>query len=348
MIDNLNYYRVFLAVADTGSISHAAEKLYISQPAVSKSIRNLEEALSVRLIERSSRGIRLTEQGKLLYEHLQEAFQNIHAAEEELRQANDLGIGEIRIGASTSLCRNILLSYLSDFITKYPHIKVSITCHSTLTTVRQLEEGRIDLGLICETTLPERLTYQALQEIHDTFVVNPAYLEHFYVREQAAEHTPDNPWLLAGNVTSLLRTESDRHTKKRGSGSDRPETSGHTDTDLFLPPDMPVAEILERCNLMLLERGNVTRNHLEHFFFQQNIQPGQVLDVNNMDLLIDFAKIGMGVSSVVKEFAQDALSDGSLVELPMPVSVPPRTVGFCYSQQRHSNPSLKKFLELRR
>ena len=347
MIDNLNHYRIFLAVAETESISRAAERLFISQPAVSKSIKNLEDALSVHLIERSSRGIKLTEQGKLLYEHLQEAFQSIRTAEEELRQANDLGIGELRIGASTSLCRNILLSYLSDFITRYPHIKVSINCHSTLTTVRQLEEGRIDLGLICETTLPDKLTYQPLQEIHDTFVVNPSYLEHFYVREQAADHVADNPWLFAGNVTSLLHTPSKQAANITSGKKQTGKRNKAAHSDLVLPPDMSAYEILERCNLMLLERGNVTRNHLEHFFFQQNIQPGQVLDVNNMDLLIDFAKIGMGVSSVVKEFAAEALTDGSLIELPLPSAVPPRTVGFCYSPQRRSNPSLIKFLELR-
>ena len=348
MIDNLNHYRVFLAVAETGSISRAAERLYISQPAVSKSVKTLEDALSAHLIERSSRGIKLTEQGKLMYEHLQEAFQNIRAAEEELRQANDLGIGELRIGASTSLCRNILLSYLSDFITRYPHIKVSITCHSTLTTVRQLEEGRIDLGLICETTLPDKLTYQPLQEIHDTFVVNPSYLEHFFVREQAAEHPAESPWLLAGNVTSLLQPRPGKEPGKDREKAESTHAPSSGSTSRGLPAHMSAAEILERCNLMLLERGNVTRNHLEHFFFQQNIQPGQVLDVNNMDLLIDFAKIGMGVSSVVKEFATEALADGSLMELPMSMAVPPRTVGFCYSSQRRSNPSLIKFLELKR
>ena len=172
-------------------------------------------------------------------------------------------------------------------------------------------------------------------------MVTPAYLEHFYVREQAAEHTAENPWLFAGNVTSLLRPETqDTKGSKKKQKKEAPVTA--------LPSAMSVSEILERCNLMLLERGNVTRNHLEQFFFQQNIQPGQVLDVNNMDLLIDFAKIGMGVSSVVKEFATDALGDGSLIELPMPTPVPPRTVGFCYSSQRRSNPSLKKFLGLRR
>ena len=335
MIDNLNLYRVFLAVAETGSISRAAEVLFISQPAVSKSISNLESTLSVHLIDRSSRGARLTEQGKLLYEHLRPAFDSIRTAEDEIRQGNELGIGELRIGASTSLCRNILLGYLSSFIREYPHIKVSLACHSTLTTVKQLDEGRIDLGLICETVLPERLSYHPLQEIHDIFVVNPSYLEHLYIREQAAERDINNPWLFSGNLTSLLST------KQPPVYEDETDTSGEA-----LLTAMPAQEILEKCNLMLLEKGNITRNHLDHYFFQQNIQPGQVLDVNNMDLLIDFAKIGMGVSSVVKEFAMDAISGGSLVELPMEPPVSPRTVGFSVNTQRKPSPSLQKFLDL--
>ena len=333
MIDNLNHYRVFLAVAETGSISRAAERLYISQPAVSKSMKNLEDQLSVHLIGRTARGVELTEQGKLLYEHLREAFQSIRTAEDELRQASDLGIGELKIGASTSLCRNILLSYLTDFITRYPHIKVSITCHSTQTTVRKLEEGTIDIGLICETALPEKLTYRPLQEIHDIFVVNPAYLEHLYIREQAVEQPSLNPWLFAGNVTSIF------HSRRNDAAI--PDT-GSTDVH----PPMSTEEILEKCSLMLLEQGNVTRNHLEHYFYEQNIQHGQVLDVNNMDLLIDFAKIGMGVSSVVKEFASDALSDGSLTELPLRIPIPPRTVGFSVNQQKRRSSSLQKFLEV--
>ncbi len=334
MIDNLNLYRVFLAVAETGSVSRAAEALFISQPAVSKAIHNLESTLSVHLIERSSRGTKLTPQGSLLYEHLRPAFDSIRSAEDEIRQGNELGIGELRIGASTSLCRNILLGYLSDFIREYPHIKVYLSCHSTLTTVKMLDEGRIDLGLICETVLPERLSYHPLQEIHDIFVVNPSYLEHLYIREQAAERDANNPWLFAGNITSLITP---------GVPEDESRTSAPQDC---FENAMPTAEILEKCNLMLLEQGNITRNHLDHYFFQQNIQPGQVLDVNNMDLLIDFARIGMGVSSVVKEFAMDAITDGSLVELPMDPPVTPRTVGFSVNTQRKPSPSLQKFLTL--
>ncbi len=336
MIDNLNYYRVFLAVAETGSFSHAAEQLYISQPAVSRSIRNLEDALSAQLLNRSSRGITLTEHGQLLYDHLLEAFQSIRTAEDELQQINDLGIGELRIGASTSLCRNILLSYLSDFIIRYPHIKLSITCHSTMTTIRKLEEGTIDLGLICETTLPEKLSYHPLKEIHDIFVVNPSYLEHLYIREQATDRAAEPPWLFAGNVTSLLDPSSRK----------KPARRTPADTASYPGADMPTEEILEKGHLLLLEKGNVTRNHLEHYFYQQNIQPGQVLDVNNMDLLIDFAKIGMGVSSVVKEFATEALEGGSLIELPVHPSVPARTVGFSVNLQRRRSQSLQKFMQV--
>ena len=360
MIDNLNYYRVFLAVAETGSISRAAEQLYISQPAVSKSIRNLEDALTVRLIDRSSRGITLTEHGQLLYDHLREAFASIRTAEEELQQINMLGIGELRIGASTSLCRNILLSYLSDFIMKYPHIKLFISCHSTMTTIRKLEEGSIDLGLICETNLPDKLSYHPLQEIHDIFVVNPSYLEHLYIREQAAERSIENPWLLAGNVTSLLGAATTHtsatthaaashaaasHVDASHAAASRASASSHDAAPSFLP-DMPTEEILEKSHLLLLEQGNVTRNHLDHYFYQQNIQPGQVLDVNNMDLLIDFAKIGMGVSSVVKEFATEALEGGHLIELPMKPPVPSRTVGFSINLQRRQSSSLQKFLQV--
>ena len=80
MLGNLNYYNVFITVAKTGSISRAADKLYISQPAVSKSISNLEEQLGTTLFTRSSRGVKLTDEGRLLYEHVENAFTYIENA----------------------------------------------------------------------------------------------------------------------------------------------------------------------------------------------------------------------------------------------------------------------------
>ena len=109
MDQNLSQYKIFYEVARTGNISRAARELYISQPAVSKSIKKLEESLGVSLIKRSSKGITLTNEGNILYRYLHSAFETISAGEDTLRHIHELGIGHIRIGVSSTLCKHILL-----------------------------------------------------------------------------------------------------------------------------------------------------------------------------------------------------------------------------------------------
>ena len=113
---NIPLYHIFLTVARSSSISGAAKSLYISQPAVSKSIKKL-----VSLIKRSSKGITLTNEGNILYRYLHSAFETISAGEDTLRHIHELGIGHIRIGVSSTLCKHILLPCLKDFLTEYPH-----------------------------------------------------------------------------------------------------------------------------------------------------------------------------------------------------------------------------------
>lgn len=112
---NIPLYHIFLTVARSSSISGAAKSLYISQPAVSKSIKKLEESLGVSLIKRSSKGITLTNEGNILYRYLHSAFETISAGEDTLMQIHELGIGHIRIGVSSTLCKHILLPCLKDF-----------------------------------------------------------------------------------------------------------------------------------------------------------------------------------------------------------------------------------------
>ena len=112
MYDNLNNYRIFYTVASLGNISRAADALYISQPAISKSITKLEEGLGVTLFSRTSRGVSLTEEGEILYQHIGNAFDSINQGEDEIKKIHDLGIGQLKIGVSTSLCKYILLDYL--------------------------------------------------------------------------------------------------------------------------------------------------------------------------------------------------------------------------------------------
>ena len=148
MTQNLSSYRIFYAVANTGNISKAAKELYISQPAISKSIQKLEENIGIKLFDRSSRGVSLTPEGELLYAHVKSAFETLAIGEDKLRRSIALGMGTLTIGVSSTLCKYILLPYLKDFIKQYPHINISITCHSTNHTLKLLEDGKLDMGLI--------------------------------------------------------------------------------------------------------------------------------------------------------------------------------------------------------
>ena len=173
MDQNLSLYKVFYTVANTGNISRAASELFISQPAISKSIRKLEQSLDVTLFSRNSRGVQLTEEGEVLYGYVQSAFYSLQMGESQLKKINDLGIGHLHIGVSTTLCKYMLLPYLKDFIAAHPHVRITIECQSTNHTLQLLKENKIDLGLIGR---PERLPhahFDSLGEIEDIFVCVP-------------------------------------------------------------------------------------------------------------------------------------------------------------------------------
>ncbi len=339
MYENLNNYRIFYTVASLGNISKTADKLYISQPAISKSISNLEKGLGVTLFSRTSKGVSLTEEGEILYQHIGNAFDSINQAEDEIKKIHDLGIGQLKIGVSTSLCKHILLDYLKDFIDKNPHIKVTIRCHSTRNTLNLLAEGKIDLGLICETDIPKGFSYKELTTIHDIFVTSDSYLDNLHLREaeQSASEN-DYQWMFAGNITSFISEDE-------ADNANTSNSSSSTNTDTTMPNKLSIKDILEKSNLMLLEKNNVTRTHIDAYLASEGIYPNQVLEVNNMDLLIDFASIGMGVASVVREFALDYLESGKIVELPLEKDIEKRTVGFIYSSNKNKSTVLNRFLE---
>ena len=351
MISNLNNYVIFHTVAKAGNISKAANQLYISQPAISKAISKLEEELGTALFNRSSRGVTLTEEGQVLYEYVERAFDSLNMGEENLKNYKELGIGHIRIGVSTSLCKHILLDYLKDFIRENPNIKFSIDCHSTVNTIKLLRNENIDIGLICNTELPKGIVYSPVKEIHDVFVASPEYLDNFYERNGNAlddvimdELSPH----IKGNIIPLLgaskragkNTSSDSLYNDSDSAADNP-----TDSSLPNHSNITTTDILENSNLMVLEEANVTRTHVDDYLRSQGIHCSQVLEINNMDLLIDFAAIGMGVASVVREFAHEQLSSGVITELPLDTPIPSRSVGFAYSGMKNQSTAMKKFME---
>lgn len=179
---NLNLYHIFYQTARAGNISLAARQLYISQPAVSKSIARLESSLNTTLFYRNSRGVKLTPEGSILMQELTAAFTAIARGEEELRKIQGLGIGQITIGVSATLCKYVLLPHLQQYIQDNPHVKVSIACQSTAETIRGLTDGSLDIGLIGETSGLHDLSFLPVMEINDGFVTTKRYLENLCVR----------------------------------------------------------------------------------------------------------------------------------------------------------------------
>lgn len=126
-----------------------------------------------------------------------------------LKNYKELGIGHIRIGVSTSLCKHILLDYLKDFIKENPNIKFSIDCHSTVNTIKLLRNEDIDIGLICNTELPKGIVYSPVKEIHDVFVASPEYLDNFYERANGRDQYSFADELsgnIKGNIIPLLNS----------------------------------------------------------------------------------------------------------------------------------------------
>ena len=182
MENNLNLYYIFYTVALHKNISGAAKELYISQPAISKAISKLEQSLDVILFHRSSRGVTLTMEGELLFAQVQTAFSAIRHGEEQLKKVNELGISQISIGVSITLCKYVLLPYLQQFVKDNPHIKVTITCHPTMETLRDIDNSVTDIGVVGIPSLPNGLTYIPFREIQDTFVTTDRYLENLKIR----------------------------------------------------------------------------------------------------------------------------------------------------------------------
>lgn len=179
---NLNLYYIFYTVAECRNISGAAKHLFISQPAISKAISKLENSLNTVLFFRNSRGVKLTPEGELLFRQVESAFHAINQGEEQLKHRNELGVGQLSIGVSTTLCKHMLLPYLQEFIQENPHVKISISCQSTYETIAALENGTLDIGLIGETERMSALHFYPMREISDIFITTQSYLDNLQKR----------------------------------------------------------------------------------------------------------------------------------------------------------------------
>jgi DNA-binding transcriptional LysR family regulator len=291
MTQNLSSYRIFYVVAKCGNISKAAKELFISQPAISKSIRKLEESLETTLFIRSSKGVRLTDEGEILFSHVEEAFSILDDGEKQLQQNIKLGIGHLRIGVSTTLCKYMLMPYLSRFIKENPNVKISIVCQDSNDSLKMIAENKLDLGFVGMFHHIKDIDFTPVVKTQDIFVASPDYLANLEARGV------------------------------------KPENYFHEGM------------------LMLLDKNNQARTYVDTVL-KEFLDSSDHIEITTMDLLIDFSKIGLGIGCVIRSFVEEDLKKGTLVEIPSPLPLPPRDVGFAYKKNAIFTKAVSDFINI--
>ena len=288
MQENLSLYHIFYTVGRTGNISRAAKTLYISQPAISKAIQKLEENLDTVLFKRSSRGVSLTPDGQALFDKVKEAFSILAEGEDSILHNRSRDIPRLRLGASSTLSKYVLLSHLKSYISAHPQVRINISCQSTYQTLQLLDENKIDIGLIGRPKNLQGYSFHPLLSISDTFVATRQYLK---------------------NQKELYPEESLFHT----------------------------------ATFMMLDEENITRQSVNAQLKEHQLELSHILEVTSMDLLIEFAGIGLGIACVIREFVQQDLDNGTLVEVPMGIDFSAREIGFVCRKKEEALPLLEHF-----
>lgn len=173
---NLELYKIFYTVATTKNITRASEILHISQPAVTKHLKNFEEALGNPLFIRTKKGVILNEYGEKLFLKVKQSLSLLEDCEKEMNMYKDNNFGTIKIGISTTLTRKYLLKYIAMFHKLYPNICIDIYTDPTETLLKELKNGQIDFIISkYPNTLDSDLSYMKLGETKYIFVASSEY-----------------------------------------------------------------------------------------------------------------------------------------------------------------------------
>ena len=188
MAVKLELYRVFKEVAEAGNISTAAKNLYISQSAVSQSIKQLETALQARLFSRSPRGVSLTGEGQMLYQYVRSALGLLATGEDKLSQAQQLLLGTLVIGASDTVTSFFLTHYLDAFHRLHPGIRLKIVSGRSAKVLSMLKSGAVDIAFSSSPS-DSAISNWPCFSTHSVFVAGSSYecdFDHVYTRQEIA------------------------------------------------------------------------------------------------------------------------------------------------------------------
>lgn len=290
MVTKLDLYKVFCQVGKSKSFSKASKELYMTQPAVSQAIMQLERELDVRLFNRTPKGVSLTNEGNLLFEYVNSAINLINAGEEKILEFKDLTVGELKIGVGDTISKYFILQYLELFHNRYPNIKFKIINGTTLELCSLIKSGEINIA-ICNFPIDDNsLELRPCREVRDIFVCGEKYKD------------------LSMEKISL--------------------------------------EEMVKYPLIFLEPNSNSRKYVEKFMISKGIKISPAFELGSFDLLLEFAKINLGLACVVKEFSMDYLEKGLLYEVNVLEEIPSRSIGVCYLKDVPLSLASAKFVEI--
>ena len=239
---NYELYKVFYYVAKTLSFSEASKKLFISQSAVSQSIKALEKKLDQTLFIRSTKRVKLTPEGEILFKHIEPAVNLIIRGENQIMDANDLNGGQLRIGATDTICRYHLVPYLKEFHEHFPNVHIKVTNATSSRCVDLLENEVVDL-VVTNYPNPRMNSIQnvrKIHEFHDVFIANQNYA-HLKNKRLELEELLGYP-------------------------------------------------------ILMLDKVSMTSEFLHSLFQQHQLDLVPEIELSSNDLLIDLARIGLGIA----------------------------------------------------
>lgn len=201
---NFEYYKVFYYVCKCGSLTGAANVLMTSQPAVTRTIHNLENAIGCRLFIRSKSGVELTPEGRTFYKYISAACAQIFKGENELAGMISLDNGTVCISATETSLHCCLFKAMEEFNQYYPNVQFKLLNNSTLASVQALKSGQIDMAVVSSVPLQreEHLQIKTLRKYHDILIGGPKF-RNLKGKTVCLEDLKDYPWisLTSGSIT---------------------------------------------------------------------------------------------------------------------------------------------------
>ncbi|WP_333650936.1 LysR family transcriptional regulator [Lacrimispora sp.] len=287
---NFELYKVFYHVAATLSFSEASKQLFISQSAVSQSIKVLEKKLNQTLFIRSTKKVQLTPEGEILLKHIEPAINLIQKGENQLLEANTLNGGQLRIGASDTICRYYLVPYLNQFHKAYPNVHIKVTNQTSIKCAQLLENGQVDFIITNypNSGLQSSQNIRVINEFSDVFVANE---EYFPLKDQ---------------VVTLQK--------------------------------------LQTYPILMLERKSTTSEFLHHMFQKEQLDLVPEIELSSNDLLIDLARIGLGIA-FVPDFCIPE-NDRDLFQVKLSEKLPTRQMVVAYNENIPVSQASRQFMDM--